>query len=128
MNIISPVFDHMHPTWDTVDYDRFTAGNQELVARAMERLTPKHLRFKGHDRPKPKGRQDLKPDGIPMRAFNSMKPSVIYTAREIADTIKTDSKFISDSMRALIAREMCAKVPNYRSGINGYYRLASPAE
>ena len=129
MNIISPIFDQSHPTWNAVDYDRFTAANQQLIARAMERTIPKQLKFKGHERPKVKGRQELKPDGVPMRAYHAMGPGVIFTAREIATMVDTDSKFISDCMRALIAREMVGKIPNYRNGINGYYRvIASAAE
>ena len=128
MNIIAPVFDHTHPTWNSVDYDAFTGNNQQLIARAMDRVTDPKLRFKGWDSPQLRGRQMLKSDGVPMRAYEAMKPGVIFTAREIATLIDADSRLISDSMRALIAREMVGKVQNYRSGINGYYRIAAPAE
>ena len=127
MNIIAPVFDHTHPTWNSVDYDAFTGNNQELIARAMERVTPQSMRFRGWDKPPVRGRDMLKPDGIPMRAYHSMKPSVIYTAREVAAMVDCDQRFISDSMRALIAREMCGKVQNYCNGVNGYYRI-TPTE
>ena len=128
MNIISPVFDQSHPTWNAVDYDRFTADNQQLIARAMERVTPQSMRFKGWDKPPVRGRDMLKPDGIPMRAYQAMRLNVIFTAREISIMVDCDPRFISDAMRALIAREMVGKVSNYRNGLNGYYRIADPAE
>ena len=128
MNIIAPVFDHTHPTWNSVDYDAFTGNNQELVARVMECVTDPKLRFKGWDSTPVHGRQTLKYNGIPMRAYEAMEPSVIYTAREIAAMVDCDPRFISDSMRALIAREMCGKVQNYRNGVNGYYRTNNPAK
>lgn len=126
MNIISPVFDQSHPTWRTVDYDRFTSDYQELIARAMARedITPKRLRPSDKAIPAVRGKDQLKHDGIPLRALRAMKPDVIYTARELAKMVDTDPRQISDAMRALIAREMASKVKDYVEGLNGYYRKA----